>query len=205
MKIFVGGLERKQFEQQRRGLRGATERVEGSRRGLAETSLLERLVCKFTFSLLGNRILSATQCPPGADCWRTDTRGTRAAHHSPLLRSATGNILTRRTIGDMDHHHHHHHYPLHHHNAQHHYHAQPYTRDYFLYEYSSGSETDGTSSLNSDCDSGNCGKPWLAEFDGKKKNLLPSDTILLHIQIQRSGVKVMETPVPLCLWPRVLL
>ncbi|XP_025203696.1 pancreas transcription factor 1 subunit alpha-like [Melanaphis sacchari] len=52
--------------------------------------------------------------------------------------------------------HHHHHYQLNHHGASHHYHAPPYTRDYFLYEYSSGSESDGTSSLNSDCDSGNC-------------------------------------------------
>lgn len=53
---------------------------------------------------------------------------------------------------------HHNHYQLHHHNSTHHYHAPPYTRDYFLYEYSSGSESDGSSSLNSDCDSGNCGK-----------------------------------------------
>ncbi|XP_050424488.1 pancreas transcription factor 1 subunit alpha-like [Adelges cooleyi] len=51
----------------------------------------------------------------------------------------------------MDHHHY-----QHHHNSAHHYHT-PYTRDYFLYEYSSGSESDGTSSLNSDCESRNCG------------------------------------------------
>jgi len=75
--------------------------------------------------------------------------------------------IERSDLTPMDHHHHHHnhhhdrHYQPHqHHDAAHqHYHAQPYARDYFLYEYSSGSESDGTSSLNSDCDSGgHCGK-----------------------------------------------
>ncbi|XP_050524436.1 pancreas transcription factor 1 subunit alpha-like [Daktulosphaira vitifoliae] len=47
-----------------------------------------------------------------------------------------------------------HYYQLHHNST--HQHHTPYSRDYFLYEYSSGSESDG-SSLNSDYESSNCG------------------------------------------------
>lgn len=139
----------------------------GTGRGLAVTSLRNALhacrkSCGFLQSSCAVDTIQSDTSVQFSDDHSVDEREISTidvAQSNTVYRTHTTVYLLWWSRPAMDHNHHHHHYPPHHHNStMHHYHAPPYTKDYFLYEYSSGSESEGTSSLNSDCDSGNCGK-----------------------------------------------